>query len=253
MNQKQGAFASAAVVAGLIVAILAALSAGTAPTSAQEDDAPVLTFSNPAQGVTIREPAFFIQMCFEEPVNILDLDKGGDFHFSLTPPETFPLGLRIVFQPDGQGLAIYANNADADVTEGEWNLEYRLTAPETLTPLEGTLTWTVDPDGEEVPQATPPPCIEGGFTATPGAGDGPTPPPVITTPTPDGDDTPSVTSGSGEGEDDDDDDPDILLLALLTISAAAAVGVIALIAFFVRRGVGFEPHRPGPDDEPPHH
>lgn len=248
MNYSTNFAAGAAVlIAAAISAVV--LAAPAAPTDAQEDDAPVLTFSNPGQDAVINEPAFFVQMCFEEPVNILDLDKGGDFSFSLTPPEDFPLGLRIVFQPDGQGLAIYPNNADADTPEGEWTLEYRLTTPETLTPTEGTLTWTVDPDGEATPQQTPPACIDSGFTAVPGPGDGVTPPSVVTTVTPadTGDETPD-----NDGDEDDDDGPDILLLALLTIGAAGAVGLIALIGFFVRRGVGYDPHRPGPDDEPHH-
>jgi hypothetical protein len=63
-----------------------------------------------------------------------------------------------------------------------------------------------------------------------------------------------VGGSNGEPEDDDDDDdPDILLLALLTIGAAAGVGVLALIGYFVRRGVGHDPHRPGPGDDDTSH
>jgi hypothetical protein len=58
-----------------------------------------------------------------------------------------------------------------------------------------------------------------------------------------------TTPASGEtdapvDESDGDDDPDILPLALLTIGAAGAVALIALIGYLVRRGVGYDPHRP---------
>lgn len=223
-----------AAVAALLV--LPRSSAGT--VEAQEDDAPVVTFLNPEPGDVLSEPAFGLQMCFESPVNILDLDKGGDFNFSLTPPADFPLGLRIVFQPDGYGLVVYPNNNDAEVKEGDWTFSYRLTAPDTLTPTEGEVIYTVDPDGEPFPQVTPPSCTETGSTATAGTG---TNPPIVVTAT----SGPSETVEPGL-DDDDDDGPDILLLALLTIGAAGGVGILALIGFFIRRGVGFDPHRPGP-------
>jgi hypothetical protein len=231
-----------AVLAAGLVAWMAVPLAG-----AQEDDAPVVTFQNPKPGDVFREPAFGLQMCFEKPVNILDLDKGGDFNFSLKPPEDFPLGLRIVFQPDGYGLTVYPNNNDADPAEGEWTLSYRLTAPDTLTPTEGELVYTVDPDGEPFPQVTPPPCAENGFTSTPGSGG--TPPPIVITAS----GTAGPSASAEPGLDDDDDGPDILLLALLTIGAAGGVGLLALIGYFVRRGVGFDPHRPGPGDDDTHH
>jgi hypothetical protein len=230
-----------------IAASLALPRSQTQLVGAQEDDAPVVTFQNPKPGDVISEPAFGLQMCFEKPVNILDLDKGGDFNFSLKPPEDFPLGLRIVFQPDGYGLTVYPNNNDADPVEGEWALSYRLTAPDTLTPTEGETVYTVDPDGEPFPQVTPPPCAENGFTSTPDAGG--TQQPIFITAS----GTAGPSASAEPSLDDGDDGPDILLLALLTIGAAGAVGLLALVGFFVRRGVGFDPHRPGPGDDDTHH
>lgn len=217
---------------------------------AQEGDPPEITLLSPGPDETITEPAFGIQMCFSAPVNILDQHLGGDFDFSLTPPETFPVGLRIVFQTDGYGLVVYPNNNDVETPEGEWLFTYRLTAPETLAVTEGEYTWTVDPSGEELPQATPPDCLPSGETASAGTDStrNASATGALSTPALSG--SPGSDGSIDEG---DDDGPDILLLALLTIGAAAGVGVLALIGYFVRRGVGFEPHRPGSGDEPPEH
>ena len=153
MNLKISALATAVAT----IAVAVSLLAPSQSTDAQ-DDAPVITYLSPNEGDVIKEPAFAIQMCFEEPVNIRDLPDNGDFKFQVTPPapDGFPLGARIVFQPDGLGVAIYANNADAETPEGEWTFSYRVTNPDTLTPTEGEIHYTVDPDGEEFPQATPP-------------------------------------------------------------------------------------------------
>ena len=51
---------------------------------------------------------------------------------------------------------------------------------------------------------------------------------------------------------DSDDGPDIVELTLLTLAASGIAAVIGLIGKLVRRGVGYDPHRPGPDDEPHH-
>ena len=51
---------------------------------------------------------------------------------------------------------------------------------------------------------------------------------------------------------DSDDGPDVVELTLLTLAASGIAAVIGLIGYLVRRGVGYDPHRPGPDDEPHH-
>jgi hypothetical protein len=218
--------------AAFIVALLVmAPSAGALAQSDDDSDAPVITFLNPGPDDVISEPAFAIQFCFAAPVNILDPAEGGDFSMSVTPPDDFGLGLRSVFQHDGQGLAVYANNADADTPEGVWTVKYRFTAPVTLTALESEFTFTVDADeGRDIPQATPPPCLASGQTATHGpdftdpTGD---PRPETDTPTP---------SAPADTDDDDGSGPGILLFALLAGGIAGGVGLLALIRYVVRRG-----------------
>jgi hypothetical protein len=204
------------VTAGVIV-MTAAITLLTipGPTEAQ-DDAPVVTYISPAEGDVISAPAFAIQMCFAEPVNIRDLPDNGDFSFQVTPPEpdSFPLGSRIVFQPDAYGVAVYANNADADTPNGEWTFSYRVTNPDTLTPTEGEVHYVVDPDGEELPQATPPSCEPG------------------STPNPQDQSSPVNTDDGGNGGDDDGD---INLLIVLIAVGVVALLVVAAGVLMVRR------------------
>ena len=218
--------------AAFVVALLVmAPSAGALAQEDDDGDAPVITFLNPGPGDVISAPAFAVQFCFAAPVNILDAPDGGDFSISVKPPEGFGLGLRSVFQSDGLGVAVYANNADADPPEGVWTVKYRFTAPVTLTALEGEFTFAVDPDeGRHIPQATPPQCLASGQTATHG--------PDFTDPTEDPrteTDTPTP-SAPADAENGDDDGLDILLFVLLAGGIASGVGLLVLVSYVVRRG-----------------
>ena len=59
-------------------------------------DEPVINYQFPEEGDTLKEPPFVLQMCFEQPVNVNDLDKGGDFRFRLLRPDNKGLGMRII-------------------------------------------------------------------------------------------------------------------------------------------------------------
>lgn len=195
---------------------------------------PEITYMFPEDGDVLAETPSVIQMCFAEPVNNRDLDKGGDFKFNLTPPDHTGVGMRIVFQPDGYGFAIYPNISDKP-TEGEWTLTYRVTDDDTPDAIEGKITYTVKAGGKPVVKPTPPACAGNN---TPG----PTLVPTGGTPSASGTPTPSSdTGGSGDG-------PDILKLALLTIAAAGGAAVIALIGYALRGKFGFWLHRPPPRD-----
>jgi hypothetical protein len=97
-----------AILAGLagLLLFVAAPYIGQGPTLTEADE-PVINYQFPEEGDTLKEPPFVLQMCFEQPVNVNDLDKGGDFRFRLLRPDNKGLGMRIVFQPDGYGVAIY--------------------------------------------------------------------------------------------------------------------------------------------------
>jgi hypothetical protein len=238
----------------VLLALVSALSLSPARAA---DPQPVLVYQNPAEGQVLQQTAFGIQLCFASPVNIKDLDKGGDFAFTVTEPDGLGLGNRDVFQVDGYGITVYPGKPIGDTT-GHWKFHYRLTSPDAQSALEGGINYTVDPNGSPIPQATPPVCVASGGTATAS----PTPAPGATTPaavsaspvpasgSPSVSATPTVSpiasGSSGSG-------PDILKYALLTIGAAGAAGVILLIGYFVRRRVGYDPHRAKPGDGGDHH
>lgn len=219
-----------AAVAALL-ATLAWASAGTARAQTPE-----IIFNFPREGDVLAEPPLVLQMCFKEPINIRDLDKGGDFRFRLVPPHGVPLGMRIVFQTDGYGVAIYPGTA-VGTTEGTWTFDYRVTSAETLEPLEGTITFEVAEGGEPILQPEPPPC-------TP-TGPADRTPEVVSPGTSPGQGTP-VEGGDSGG---DDSGPDVLLLSLLTVAAAGGAAVIGLLAYVFRNRIGFWFHRPPAEGE----
>ena len=227
------------------------------------DGAPVVIYESPEDGDVLGEAPFVLQLCFEEPINIKDLDKGGDFNFSLINDQGLGLGLRIVFQPDGFGVAVYPGPQQSPLAplptdqERPWVFEYRVTDPETLDPTEDEITFTVDETAEPIPSETPPACAVLGPTTDPIVSQqspGATRTPDATGETEPADGSPEATPDEEDGveEEDDDDDADILTLALLTIGAAGVAGGLLLIAYFISRRIGLDPH--GPDsggDTPP--
>jgi hypothetical protein len=215
---------------------IAALPLFLAPQYAAADE-PVITYQWPEpEGEVFSEPLQVIQICFDEPIDVRDLPPldEGDFEFNLIRPNGFSVGMRIVFQANGYGVAVYPGIVEETV--GQWTLEIHVRDRATLDPLDTSMTWEVSADGGPIITPTPNLCPEGG-----GA-------PATNTPGPDA--TPSTASPTPEpGVDEDDDDPDVLLLSLLTIGAAGGAAVIALLGYVFRRRIGFWPHKPS--DEAP--
>jgi len=225
---------SSPIVCAISVVALALVAAFvfTAGSPAARADEPEITSQFPEDGQVIAEPPIVLQMCFKDPVDVRDLPPldEGDFAFTITRPDDINLGMRIVFQPDGYGVSIYPGTAGEEPPEGAWTWDYRVVDAASLDVLEGTVTFTTNAaEGDEILQPTPRACLAEGAT------DQPTLIPVPSggsgTPTPD-------TAG------DNDDDPGILTLALITIGIAAAAAVAGVIAYFVRKRVGYEPHAP---------
>jgi hypothetical protein len=205
-------------------------------------DEPEITQQFPHEGDVIAQAPPVLRMCFKEPVNVQDLDKGGDFAFRLERPDRIGLGMRIVFQPDGYGVAIYPGEGPEEAPEGEWVWEYRVVDAASGDALEGEVHFSVRADeGIDVILSTPPACLAGGATQ------------AVTTRTPAGGASITPTPIVIDEEPDDDGGPDVALLALLTIGAAAGAGLLALIGYLFRRRIGFWLHRP-PErtgEEPP--
>lgn len=234
----------------LPLAALILLSALSSPSAHAADPTPELVFQYPPDGAVLKEPVFFLQLCFAQPINKKDLFAGGDFAFSVKQPDGIGLGHRDVFQPDAYGVAIYPGLPVGASLTGDWKFHWRVTSPDAQSPLEGDVTYTVDPDGEPIPTATPPPCIGEAGTGTV------TPTPVGNKPT----DTPPPGSGATVAPtgsptaspaviDEGDDDPDIDKYAYITIGAAGVAAVIATLGYFFRRRIGFDPHKPTDSDD----
>lgn len=246
------------------LALLAALQAGGAMAQTPDPEGPVLVYQNIKDGDVLDQPPLSIQLCFAEPINIKDLDKGGDFAFTVRGPDGIGLGHRDIFQPDGYGIAIQPGNPVGDV-EGEWTVTYRVTTPDAQHATEGTIKYTVDPNGEPAPRVSPPACVASGGTATASpVPSGPTPTGTVVlsvsaSPSPrpgtatlqPASPTPAETRGP-EAEDDGSD-PDILKWALITVGITGGLALLTLIGYFVRRAVGYEPHKPRDGDDGGHH
>jgi len=194
------------------LALAAALALLWTPTADAQPE-PTLVF--PKDGDVLAEPPPIIRMCFDSPVNIQDLDAGGDFRFAVITPESRGLGLRIVFRPDGLGVDVHRGLPEGTL-EGEWTFEWRVTDPETLEPAEGTVKFTVSPDGSPVPEEPPEPCV------------------TDNTPSPSPTSAPTATPAADEGNDG----PDAIFLGLVigVPIAAVALGLVLLLLIRRRRG-----------------
>lgn len=257
------------LAAGLL-ALLAALPVAAVVAQTPDPQAPVVVYRNIKNGDTITEPAFVLHLCFDRPVNVKDLDVGGAFLFEVNQPDGIGLGHRDVFQPDGYGVAIYPGNTVGNNLAGEWTFKYRVTSPDAQHSVVETIKFTVDPAGQPIPRETPLSCISSGGTetATPvRSGPVPTVTVIFSSPLTPSAGTMTVTPSpslqprsTGPGvtagpvvEEGGGAGPDILPLALITVGVGGAAAVLVLIGYFVRRRVGYEPHKPKPGDEDGRH
>ena len=243
-----------AIITLLLATLALAGWLGAPSTSAKQ---PVITYISLKEGDVYTEPLPSIQICFAEPIDITDLGDGGDFDFKVVAPG-FQLGLRIVFQLNGYGVTVYPGFTPAD-PNGDWTFAYRVIEPATRDALTGEVKYKVDASGQPVPKATPPDCLVGGVTQTPGP-TGSATPVRSTTPTPatsrsvtpsPGPSITGPTASPAPPTNGDDGGRDILELALFTIGAAGGAALIALAGYMVRRRIGFWLHKPPPEDTPP--
>jgi len=224
----------------LAVVVTVALALGQTPgrTLAQSSEAPQLVFQTPANGSVVNEHPAFMQICFADPVNIRDLQDGGDFAFTLTGPDGLGLGLQIIFQVDGYGATIVPGPPPGE-TIGGWILTWLVTSPDGEQASEGEINYTVDADGDPTLQEKPPACIGEQGTATP-PGDG-TPSATTSGPQPSVDATATPDPGEGPDGDSDDGDSNLLLIALIAIGAVMGVLVIGFVVSRAMRNSGGPP------------
>ena len=193
------------------------------------DAQPRVTFIYPEEGAILAQPPPTIRMCLADPVNIRDLDKGGDFRFAITNADGIGLGHRIIFQHNGLGVDIIPGGILGDPPEGEWTFEWRITDFHTLEPTEGTLHFTVDAGGDPVPEQPPQACPSGG--------------PALLRP------TPTATPAADENASEDDDGPGILFFTVIAMGSVGGVAALGLVLLLVRRRTGLSLRRPPPGGE----
>lgn len=207
-------------------------------------DEPEITFQWPPEdGLIFNEPLEVIQICFREPIDVRDKPPigEGEFTFDMDRPDGLGVGMRIVFQANGYGVAVYPGIVDQNI-EGQWGISFEVRDAESLEHLTGGITWQVrEATGQPIITPTPAVC--------PTTGD----PPTTPIDDPDETDAPTVTpEGNGDNGLDEDSDVDILELALLTVGASGGAAVIVLIGFLIRRRVGFWLHRPPENGDDSH-
>jgi methionine-rich copper-binding protein CopC len=201
----------------LLLALAVALAFPASPAYAQIE----LTEADPPDGTLLDAPPDVVHLCFSQPVN--NEDKAS-FDFSYQMPDGHRLGLRIAFQTDGECVDVYPGLPD-ERPAGEYTFEWQVTAAEGDEEGSGTLQFQVSESSTATPAPSPTP--------------GETPPPV----------TPSPEAGTVTGDAGDDDGPDILLLALITTASVGGIAVLFTLGYFLRRRIGYEPHRPPEGDE----
>lgn len=201
----------------LVLALVAAAALPASPARAQID----LTEAEPADGARLDAPPEVVHLCFSEPANVED---NTTFGFAYVMPDGRRLGLRIVFQPDGECVEIFPGLPQGRPA-GEYTFEWKVTARESDEQGSGTLRFQVTEASTATPVSPPTPD--------------PTPTPAAD-PTP----TPAADSGSETGDDNDTDGPDILLVSLITIAGVGGSAVLFTLGYLLRRRIGYDPHRP---------
>ena len=190
------------LAAALALALVGPL-AGLPPSARAQVE---LTEVDPPDGAQLASPPKQVHLCFSEPVHAEDVPR--QFSFDYLQPDGVGLGIRIVFQPGGECVDVEPGLPD-NPQEGEYTLEWKVTARETAETGSGTLHYLV---GDVTPTATGSPAAGGG-------------------------------DSNGDGA------PDILLIALLAIGIAGGAVVLGALLFFFRRAVGREPSGPPEDGE----
>lgn len=202
-----------------IAAVLALLAA--APAYSQEDETgPRVTSQSLEDGAVLAEVPHVIQLCFSEPVDIESSGEDRGFSLEIRTPEGRALGKRISRQRDGFGFEVFPGGVpglpagSTPAADQTWTFEWRVTARDDEAPAEGTITFTLDDDGEVVPEEALPACRE--------------PAPTV-----------SGTADDGDRAGDEDDGTDVLYIVLLAAGAIGGLVAVSLVGYVIRkRGEG---------------
>lgn len=176
----------------------------------------------PATPTTPEEPIpavarYGLQLCFAEPVDVRDSDKGGLHEFTVRGPSGTQLAMRVVFQPDGFGVTVFPGLAPEPV-EGQWTFDWLVRDADSLEEASGTIHFEIAQGGSPVPTESLPSCA------------GTTPADQI---------TPGATATLGPAENAEEDNGGLSTGVIVGIVAGAVGGVVLVSAaavYFKRRG-----------------
>lgn len=107
-------------VMAVLVALATLLLYAYALSSPSAVAQPELIESNPADGEHVVEALEVLTLCFSEPV---DSEDSSNWNFSVKMPDGMPMGLRIVFQPDGRCVDLHAG-IPKTAPQGTWTVEW---------------------------------------------------------------------------------------------------------------------------------
>ena len=138
------------VLTALALVLAVAASLQTFGTALAE---PKITESNVVDGDVLDSVPEFINLCFSEPVVNDDLttDVPDPWGFAVKSPDQRAVGLRIVFQTDGECVDVFPGEPTGS-SEGIWTFDWFVTAQETAEEASGVITFRVGPG--ESPVAT---------------------------------------------------------------------------------------------------
>lgn len=234
-SSRLAALAAASAITLVLVAF--AVQRQAPPASADE---PVITYMYPEDGDVFSEPLQVIQVCFENPIDVRDLPSAGgegEFEFDLNRPSGLGVGMRIVFQADGYGVAVYPG-IETEGIEGEWTFRFQVRDRQSLDRIDRTIRYTVESGGEPIITPTPQFCPSGGGTFAP-----------TSSPTP----GPDATPGNGGVIAEEDGESDALELPLLVVAVAGGAAVLLLLGYLFRRRIGWWLHNPADEPGPGDH
>ncbi len=180
------------------------------PVAAQPEPTEV----TPRDGSVLAEPPEVVLICFSErPLH----DETDDFLFNVLDPQDRRMGLRIVFQPLSNCVAVYPGLPD-EPPFGQWTLEWEIIGEESGEAASGIVRYEVALGGSPAPAISPI---------------------VPEVRTPNATETPVDASPESEGVDEDGGGLDAVWIA--AIAAGSSLGALALVAVLLllrRRGQG---------------
>lgn len=177
--------------AAIVLSITVAVS--SFPTAAQAE--PVIAEASPVHGdVLVTLPESF-HLCFSEPVKV---ESTNDWKFNVRTPDGKDLGLRIVFQSNGNCVDVYPG-APEDPPQGIWAFDWLVHSQADDSEGSGTINFQL---GDLQPDETP---------------------------------VGRVSAGNNADEDDGDDGVRLGLYVVAGVGAAVTLAAVGGFAWSLRR------------------